>query len=167
MKKRLIAISLALIAVLLLSVTAVAAIPLIKETEYKGNGVVEVEFTRDVWYDDVKVTLTDEAGGAVSATVVELDDDELTFRAEDLQSDAQYTCTISGIRTGRTGTEQTVTASFRVPSRYPESQGQRRYFDDDDFDDYYDDDFYEDAFDFDDRFDDDFRYVRSVWGDRD
>ena len=89
-----------LIALLLVAALALAAIPalaemtftaaptvetssMIQRTVYEGFGYVEVDFFRDVNYENPAVTVTDATGAAVSATIVQLDDDDLTFQIAD------------------------------------------------------------------------------------
>ncbi len=121
-----------LIALLLVAALALAAIPalaemtftaaptvetssMIQRTVYEGFGYVEVDFFRDVNYENPAVTVTDATGAAVSATIVQLDDDDLTFQIADYATDATYNYTISGVREGRSGEYTSVTGSFIVP----------------------------------------------------
>ena len=93
-----------LIALLLVAALALAAIPalaemtftaaptvetssMIQRTVYEGFGYVEVDFFRDVNYENPAVTVTD----------------------------ATYNYTISGVREGRSGEYTSVTGSFIVP----------------------------------------------------
>ena len=117
MKKRLMSILLALMAVLSISVSAGAAEPVIRRTEYEGGGYIEVDFTKHVAYRNVKVTVKDASGTKRAATIVERDRDDLTFYAANLKPGGRYTYTISGIRAGRSGGYKTVSGSFRVPKR--------------------------------------------------
>ena len=70
----------------------------IEKTEYEGFGYVEVDFINDVRYTgDVQVTVTDVAGTHYTATVQKMDDDDLTFKEDNIVEDQVYNYTISGI----------------------------------------------------------------------
>lgn len=119
MKKKMIAMVLALAMILSLSVSVLAAAPVIKEAEYEGRGFVEVEFTGKVQYKNVKVTVKDSAGSVMTAVITEKDSDDLTFHVKGLKPGAKYTYTISGVRAGRSGKYQSVSGSFMVPKWDP------------------------------------------------
>ena len=119
MKKRMISMVLALAMILSLSVTVMAAAPVVEKTEYEGNGFVEVEFTRKVQYKNAKVTVKNAAGKKMTAIITEKDDDELTFHVKGLKSGAKYSYTISGVRAGRSGRYQSISGTFKVPNRDP------------------------------------------------
>ena len=119
MKKRMISMVLALAMILSLSVNVFAAAPVIKETDYEGRGLVEVEFTKKVQYKNVKVTVKNEAGTKMTAVIREKDDDDLKFFVKNVKPGAKYSYTISGIRSGRSGSYQTVKGSFTVPKWDP------------------------------------------------
>lgn len=81
---------------MMLTVAAQAA--QIEKTEYEGFGYVEVDFINDVRYTgDVQVTVTDVAGTNYTATVQKMDDDDLTFKVDNIVEDQVYNYTISGI----------------------------------------------------------------------
>ena len=115
MKKRMIAMVLALAMILSLSVTALAAAPVIKEVEYEGRGFVEVEFTKKVQYRNTRVTVKNAAGKALTAVITGKDSDDLTFHVAGLRPGAKYSYMITGIRVGRSGSYQSVSGTFRVP----------------------------------------------------
>ena len=71
MKKRLISMILVLAAMLALAVPALAAAPIVKETEYEGSGYVDVDFTGRVSYKNVKVTVKNAAGKSLSAQITD------------------------------------------------------------------------------------------------
>ena len=82
--------------VMMLAVAAQAAE--IEKAEYEGFGYVEVDFINDVRYTgNVQVTVTDVAGTNFTATVQKMDDDDLTFKVDDIVEDQVYNYTISGI----------------------------------------------------------------------
>lgn len=119
MKKRMISLVLALAMILSLSVSVMAATPVIEKTKYEGRGYVEVEFTKKVQYKNLKVTVKNSSGTKMTTTIVEKDDDELTFKVKNLKAGSKYTYSISGIRTGKSGSYQTVKGSFTVPKWDP------------------------------------------------
>ena len=119
MKKRMISMVLALAMILTLSVNVFAAAPVIRETDYEGRGLVEVEFTKKVQYKNVKVTVKNAAGTKMTAVIREKDDDDLTFHVKNVKPGEKYSYTISGIRAGRTGKYQSVSGTFRVPKWDP------------------------------------------------
>ena len=99
MKKRIIALILAAALALLAAVPAMAAAPAIHETEYKDNGVVEVEFnSENVRYRNLKVTVKDADGAAHAVMILEKDRDDLKFSVADVKAGARYSFTISGVR---------------------------------------------------------------------
>ena len=90
-------------------------VPTIQYTTYEGFGFVEVDFLQDVNYENPTVSVTDAAGAPVTAAIVQLDDDDLTFQITDFAADATYNFTISGVRVGRNGSYTSVSGSFTVP----------------------------------------------------
>ena len=89
--------------------------PTIQYVTYEGFGFVEVDFLQDVNYENPTVTVTDASGAPVTAAIVQLDDDDLTFQITDFAADAAYNFTISGVRVGRNGSYTSVSGSFTVP----------------------------------------------------
>lgn len=75
-----------------------AATPLIEEAEYKGNGVVDVEFQQDVEYKNVRVKVKDNKGKSYKASVIIMDSDDLTFKIKKIKNGRTYKYTIKGIR---------------------------------------------------------------------
>ena len=65
-------------------------VPTIQFVTYEGFGFVEVDFLQDVNYENPTVSVTDAAGAPVAATIVQLDDDDLTFQITDFAADAAY-----------------------------------------------------------------------------
>ena len=90
-------------------------VPTIQFVTYEGFGFVEVDFLQDVNYENPTVSVTDAAGAPVTAAIVQLDDDDLTFQITDFAADAAYDLTISGVRVGRNGSYTSVSGSFTVP----------------------------------------------------
>lgn len=101
--------------VLCVSAMALAETPVIEKLEYEGNGYIELDFARDVQYQNLSVTVTNAAGEAFDVTILEQDDDDLTIRADGLQKGQSYTVTVSGIRSGASGEYETVSAEISLP----------------------------------------------------
>jgi len=111
--KKTLAILLALLA--LFTYTAFADEVLIEKTVYEGNGVVDVDFFRDVRYENPEITVLDANGAACDVTVLEWDEDDIDFRVNNLVPGGVYTYTISGVRSGIGGSFGSVSGSFTVP----------------------------------------------------
>ena len=90
-------------------------VPTIQHTTYEGFGFVEVDFLQDVNYENPTVSVTDASGAPVTAAIVQLDDDDLTFQITDFAANATYNFTISGVRVGRNGSYTSVSGKFTVP----------------------------------------------------
>lgn len=116
MLKKLTAMLLVILTVALSITTAFAATPVIEKVKYEGNGYVDVEFRRDVQYKSAKVTVKDSNGKSYTAKIVEKDDDELTFRVTGATAGKTYTFTISGVRSGRSGSYTKVKGTFKIPA---------------------------------------------------
>ena len=102
-------------AVLLLTVSALAAAPTAERVEYEGNGFVEIDFVGNVSYENPGVTVRDFTGTDYAVTVYEWDDDDLAFRAEGLTPGETYEITVSGIRGGYSGEFGNFTAQITLP----------------------------------------------------
>jgi len=87
----------------------------IKRTEYEGNGVVEVDFIVDVRYQDLRLAVSDSAGNAVVAEIINVDDDDIKFRIENPVPGETYDFSFSGIRTRRMKEEINASGSVRIP----------------------------------------------------
>ena len=121
MKKRLIALVLAAVLLVMGNLPALAAAPKVQKTEYEGNGIVEVDFKSDhVKYKNAKVVVKDPNGKKLSVTILEKDNDDITFRVKNVQPDTKYSYTISGVRKGSSGSYGTVKGSFKTPGDKPE-----------------------------------------------
>ena len=93
-----------------------AETPVIKQVEYEGKGRVDVEFVSRVAYENVEITVADDAGTSYVPTIWEMDDDDLTFAVENIAEGRNYSFTISGVRTGFSGAAETVYGTFAVPA---------------------------------------------------
>lgn len=111
--KKLTALVLALLT--LFTYTAFADEVLIEKIVYEGNGRVDVDFVRDVRYDNPRITVQDAEGNGYEAVLREKDDDDLDFRVSNLVPGGEYSFTISGVRSGNSGSYGSVSGSFAVP----------------------------------------------------
>lgn len=115
MKKRFAAMILAFAMLLGISIPVMAASPEIRKAKYEGRGYVEVDFSTKVQYKNASVTVTDPEGNELPVRITEKDDDDITFRVNDLKPNTKYTFTVSGVRRGRSGAYGTVTGTFKTP----------------------------------------------------
>lgn len=104
-----------LLAAMLLTLPALAAAPEAERIEYEGNGFIEMDFIRDVSYENLSIAVRDFSGAEYPVTVFERDDDDLTFRAENLIPGETYEIIVSGIREGRSGDFGSVTGQISIP----------------------------------------------------
>ncbi len=116
MKRKMLAALLLVAVIVSLAASALAATPVIKKTEYEGNGYVEVDFKKNVQYRNLKVTVKDASGKSCTAKVIEKDKDDLTFYVKGVEAGAKYAYTISGVRAGKSGAFTSVSGSFKVPA---------------------------------------------------
>lgn len=100
-------------------------------TEYEGRGRVEIDFRGDVMYQNLAVTATDAAGAAQTVTILEVDDDDLTFMIENIQPSAVYTFTVSGVKLPGDADYGSLTGQITTPAA-GETSIQKIDFDDDD-----------------------------------
>ena len=110
------ALALALSLICTLPLPALAAPPRLEEVEYRGNGIVEVEFLKKVSYKDAKVTVTGDDGKICRVSVTAKDKDDLTFKIRDYQEGASYTFTISGVRRKGTKKYGSVSGTVTIPA---------------------------------------------------
>lgn len=123
MNKRIVSLLLAILLLLMCAVPAMAAAPVIKKTEYEGNGLVEVDFTtKNVRYKSAKVVVRDSAGKRLTVKILEKNSDDIVFKVAGLKANKKYTYTISGVRAGKTGAYGSVKGSFKTPSNKPTIQ---------------------------------------------
>lgn len=94
--------ALAIIAILILSAAAVAQSTLYARAEYEGFGYVEVDLSRDVRWDNIQISVTDEMGFPYEAELIKRDEDDVHLKIVDIVEDQNYTITISGIQGGET-----------------------------------------------------------------
>ena len=118
MNKKFAAIAAAILlsAVLLVAAVAEGLAGDIKRSVYEGNGVVEVDFIRDVRYDDPRLSVTDSTGVSVAADIINTDDDDIKFRIENAVPGETYAYTFTGISARRGGEAIEAQGSIRVPA---------------------------------------------------
>ena len=93
MKKTISIVALILMCISLLA-GASAAGARIEEVEYKGFGIVKVDFTKDcAWYPDARFSMTDMNGNPVELTVIGGEEDEAYLFSRDLPENVEYNLT--------------------------------------------------------------------------
>lgn len=120
MKKKVLAMLLAVVLLAMTALPAMAAAPKVKDTDYEGSGVVEVEFrSKKVAYKNAKVVVKNAAGKSLSVRILEKDNDDISFKVSGLAAGARYTYVISGVRDGKSGSYGSVKGTFQTPSGKP------------------------------------------------
>ena len=77
---------------------AASAAPKVEDVDYKGKGVVEVEFFGKVKYKNAKVTLKDNKGKKYKARILERDNDDIKFKIKNYKKGRTYKITITGVK---------------------------------------------------------------------
>lgn len=93
-----------------------AAAPQKKSIKYEGYGKVELEFRSKVQWKNAKVTVKDSTGKAYSVKILNKDNDEIEFKILQFKQGQKYTCTVSGVRQGRSGNYGKVSGSVTIPT---------------------------------------------------
>lgn len=127
-------IAMLLLAVALLTVPALAFSAVTDSqfrAEYEGRGRVEIDFRRDAMYQNLSITAADPAGNIQTITILEVDDDDLTFMIENIQPATTYTFTISGVKLPGDADYGSLTGEITTPAA-GETSIQKIDFDDDD-----------------------------------
>jgi uncharacterized membrane protein YkoI len=93
-----------------------AAAPQKKSIKYEGYGKVELEFRSNVQWKNAKVTVKDSTGKAYSVKILNKDNDEIEFKILQFKQGQKYTCTVSGVRQGRSGSYGKVSGSVTIPT---------------------------------------------------
>lgn len=114
--KKFVSALLVVVMVLTAALPALAAAPAIKKTEYEGSGYVEVDFKKNVSYKNAKVTVKDSDGKSYKVSIQEKDSDDLTFKVSSIAAGKTYAYTVSGIRSGKSGSYGSVSGSFKTPA---------------------------------------------------
>ena len=117
MKKRFISLVTAVILILVTAVSALAAAPTVRKVEYEDDRKVEVSFNERVSYSNPKVTVKDSAGKKLSARITDRDSDDIEFSVSGLKAGGRYTFTVTGVRSGSSGSYGKVKGRFTVPSK--------------------------------------------------
>ena len=112
-------LTLALFAVFtsLLTSTVLAA-PKIKELEYEGSGLVDVEFKTDVVCKNLKITVRDADGNTYGTKIKKKESDNLRFKVLSYKSGREYRFTVSGIRAKSEKTYGKIKGTFVIPKRH-------------------------------------------------
>ena len=98
------------------AIPAMAA-PRVEDAQYQGYGKVEVDFSSDVKFKNVKVTLKDNKGAKYSATNIKrIDSDSISFTIRNYKKGRTYTYTISGVKRSSDKNYGTVKGTVRVPA---------------------------------------------------
>jgi len=110
-----------LAAALMLTVPAMAAqtaaAPAPFRAEYEGGGRVEIDFRGDdVKYQNVAVTAAAPDGAAQTVTILEVDDDDLTFLIENVQPSTTYSFTVSGVKLPGGADYESLTGEITTPA---------------------------------------------------
>ena len=93
-----------------------AAAPQKKSIKYEGYGKVELEFRSKVQWKNAKVTVKDSTGKTYSVKILNKDNDEIEFKILQFKQGQKYTCTVSGVRQGRSGSYGKVSGSVTIPT---------------------------------------------------
>lgn len=85
--------------------------------EYEGSGRVEVDFRGDdVKYQNVAVTAVAPDGAVQTVTILEADDDDLTFVIENVQASTTYSFTVSGVKLPGGADYESVSGEITTPA---------------------------------------------------
>lgn len=108
-------LALMMVVLFLSSGTGVLAAPGIEETEYKGSGIVEMDFHGKVQYKNVKVAVQDTTGKSYTASITKKDNDDLTFKIRSFKEGMTYNYQISGIRKRGEKRYSTISGTITIP----------------------------------------------------
>ena len=115
MKKRMTAMLLVTVLLVLCAVPALAVAPKVQKTEYEGNGVVEVDFSASkVTYRNPAVAVKDADGRKLTAKITHKDDDDLTFKVSGIVAGTSYTYTIAATSTVGNGAASNAFVACRI-----------------------------------------------------
>jgi len=92
-----------------------AASAKIKEVTCEGKREVDVDFTKKVQYKNVKVCVTDASGNKMSASIIDRDNDSLSFVIKKAVMGNTYCFTISGIRAKGEKQYSSVSGKIYIP----------------------------------------------------
>ena len=116
MAKKITAVTLTMVMLLTVGATPTfaASAPRVEDVEYKGKGVVEVDFVGDVQYKRVKVTLKDNKGKKYRARILKRDDDDIKFKIKKYKKGRTYRITISGVKYRGAGKYTKIKTKVRI-----------------------------------------------------
>lgn len=97
-----------MVLVMAFSISAYAADASIKNINYKGAGKVQITFTDDVSYSDVKISVKDNSGKTYNAAVKSKNATSMQFLIKNCVAGKTYKFTISGVNKGK------VAESFKI-----------------------------------------------------
>ena len=98
-------------------VLAASKAPKVDSVKYKNSKKIEVEFKGDVDYKNPTIKVTDSKGKAYTATIVEADDDDFTFRIAKPKKGMTYTYKIGNVAKAGTNNFTTVKGTFRIAGK--------------------------------------------------
>ncbi len=98
-------------------VMAASNAPQVDSVKYEGSKKIEVEFKGDVDYRNPSIKVTDSKGKAYTASIVEADDDDFTFRIASPKKGMTYTYKISNVAKAGTNNFTTVKGTFRIAGK--------------------------------------------------
>ena len=87
----------------------------IREVEYKGKGVVEIEFPAKVQYKKPAVQVLDQDGNAYKAAILTKTAQELRFKIRKYASGKTYSFTVKGIRSSGDKKYGSLNAKMYIP----------------------------------------------------
>ena len=82
-----------------------------KSITYKGSGTVVVSYRSKVSYDDVSVSVKDNAGKSYNTSIKKKSDSSITFLIKSYKTGMTYNVSVSGVSGG------TVSGSFKIYSK--------------------------------------------------
>lgn len=85
----------------------------IKSVDYdREDRELEIEFAGKVQYKSTKVTVKDSAGKSYTVKILEKEKDSIEVRVKGLKVGNRYTVTVSGVRSGSSGSYTSVSKTF-------------------------------------------------------
>lgn len=98
-------------------VMAASKAPAVDSVKYESSKKIEVEFKGDVHYKNPSIKVTDSKGKAYTATILEADDDDFTFRIASPKKGMTYTYKISNVAKAGSNNFTTVKGTFRIAGK--------------------------------------------------
>ena len=97
--------------------SAASKAPSIEDIEYKGKGIVEVDFSTDVRYGKTKVIVKDNKGKKYKATILKKDEDDLKFKIRNYKDGRSYSFKITGVKAWGKSKARTVKGTVRIAAK--------------------------------------------------